>query len=388
MRALAIAQVDLTRLLRDRSNLFFVFGLPLLLVILIGSQFGADQSTRLGVVAGDDPPTTELIAALDATEGIRTVPFDDVDELRIAVARGQVSAGVEIPADYGAALTGGTPTTVGFLGRPDGTGASLQQVVDAAVTDQAAVATAASVAAEATGTPAADLVAVAEAVRGGLAGIEVTREAVGGDPLAAEFAALGQFDLGASSQLFLFVFLTSMTSAVALIQTRQLGVATRMLSTPAPLTALLLGSAGGRLLVALAQAAYIVVATLLLFQVNWGDPLAAAVVIVLFCLVSAGAAMLVGTVLRNEAQASGAGIGLGIGLAALGGSMVPLEIFPSGVRSVAFLTPHAWANEAMAKLVRRDGGLGDILVEVGVLAGYAVALLALATWRLKVALTR
>ena len=132
----------------------------------------------------------------------------------------------------------------------------------------------------------------------------------------------------------------------------------------------------------------IVVATVLLFQVNWGDPLAAAVVILLFCVVSAGASMLVGAALRNESQAGGAGIGLGIGMAALGGSMVPLEIFPEGMRPIAFLTPHAWANEAMAELVRRDGGLADVLTEVAVLAAYAAGLLALATWRLRVVLTR
>ena len=388
MSALAISRVELLRLLRDRTNLFFVFGLPLLLVILIGSQFGVGFDTRIGVVAGGDDRAVELVDAIDANEGIVTRDFDDADELRDAVARGEVSAGVTIPADYTDRLVAGQGATVGFLGRPDGTALSLRQVVDAAVTDQAALVTAAQVAAERTGMPSSELLDLAGTIRAGFPGIEVVREPVGGDPLAQEFAALGQFDLGASTQLFLFVFLTSMTSAVALIQARELGVTSRILSTPTPMALILLGSTGGRLLVALAQAAYIVVATVLLFQVNWGDPLAASVVVLLFCVVSAGASMLVGAALRNESQAIGVGIGLGIGMGALGGSMVPLEIFPEGMRAVAFLTPHAWANEAMAELVRRDGGLGDVLTEVAVLAAYAAALLALATWRLRVVLTR
>jgi hypothetical protein len=47
----ALVKVEVTRLLRDRSNLFFVFLFPLLLIIFIGAQFGSDFSTRLGVVA-------------------------------------------------------------------------------------------------------------------------------------------------------------------------------------------------------------------------------------------------------------------------------------------------------------------------------------------------
>ncbi len=41
-------------------------------------------------------------------------------------------------------------------------------------------------------------------------------------------ATLGRFDLGASSQLVMFVFIVSLTGSAALIQSRQLGVARRM----------------------------------------------------------------------------------------------------------------------------------------------------------------
>jgi ABC-2 type transport system permease protein len=211
---------------------------------------------------------------------------------------------------------------------------------------------------------------------------------VGGDELAREFAGLGQFDLGASSQLFLFTFLTALSAGAALIQTRELGVARRMLSTPTSAGTILAGQATGRIAVAIFQATYLVLATWLLFRVDWGDPLATGVVVLLFCVLSGAAGMLVGATFRNDSQAGGVGIGLGLGLAALGGSMVPLEIFPEGMSTVAFVTPHAWANTAMAEIVRRDGGLGDVLLEVGVLALYAVVLLALAAWRLQRVLSR
>ena len=67
--------------------------------------------------------------------------------------------------------------------------------------------------------------------------------------------------------------------------------------------------------------------------------------------------------------------------------MVPLEVFPDGVRAVAHVTPHAWGNDGFSELLRHDGKLGDVLPELAVLLVYATVLLALATWRLRRAIT-
>jgi len=98
--------------------------------------------------------------------------------------------------------------------------------------------------------------------------------------------------------------------------------------------------------------------------------------------------MLIGSVLRTEQQAGGIGILIGLGLAALGGCMVPLEFFSPSMQKVAHLTPHAWALDGYAELVRRDGTFADVLPYVGILLGYAAVLLGLAAWRLRVAITR
>jgi ABC-2 type transport system permease protein len=54
--------------------------------------------------------------------------------------------------------------------------------------------------------------------------------------------------------------------------------------------------------------------------------------------------------------------------------MMPLEFFSSGMRTVAHQTPHAWANDAFAELIRHGEGFGDILPQLGVLLGYAAVL--------------
>jgi ABC-2 type transport system permease protein len=83
---------------------------------------------------------------------------------------------------------------------------------------------------------------------------------------------LGQFDEGAWTQLLLFLFLTALTGAVALIETRRLGVARRMLAIPTTATTVIAGEATSRVLIACLQAAVIIFGYALLFGVNWGQP--------------------------------------------------------------------------------------------------------------------
>jgi ABC-2 type transport system permease protein len=386
-----ITWTELVRLFRDRGNIFFVLVFPLLLVVLIGASFGGQSAgTRVGVVADpQDAVGEQLRADLAALDAVDVEPVTDVAELRDEVARGALAAGVVVPAGSADALAAGEPVAIAFVARQDGRAASLQTLVEGVVADRAAIVDAARVATARSEEPIERTTRLAEALAGVLPGVTVTTTEIaveGG--LAQEFAGLGQFDLGASSQLFLFTFLTALSGGAALIRTRQLGIARRMLATPTRPGVLLVGLGSGRIAVAVLQASYIVVVTALVFGVDWGDPLATTLVVLLFCLVSGGAGALLGATLRNESQASGVGVGVGLGAAALGGSMVPLELFPGTLRLVARITPHAWANEAMAELVRRDGTVGDVIPELLVLTGFAVLLLAGATVALRRNLTR
>ena len=96
--------------------------------------------------------------------------------------------------------------------------------------------------------------------------------------------------------------------------------------------------------------------------------------VLLFSAVAAAAGLLLGAVLKNEEQVGGIGVPLSLALAAVGGCMVPLELFPDALQALSRVTPHAWGNLAFAEIVRRDGGLVDVLPQLGVLLGFAVVL--------------
>lgn len=379
-KALAIAGTNLRRLFRERANIFFLFVLPMLIILLLGAVFGG-QSARIGVLADEPGRLGERLAdSLADRESVDVVRFGSAKELEDAVSRGQVDAGLVIPAGYERTLRSGGTATLRYYARPDSLAEELRVTVEAAVAEQSAVVAAARfVARESLASFDAGLrrATAAAAVVPDIRVRVVT-------PEEEEYPTTGgRFDLGASTQLLLFVFLTSLTSAAALIETRRLGISRRMLATPTPARTVILGELLGRLAVALTQALLIMAGSLLLFGVDWGDPAGAVSITLAFSLVGSGAGLLLGSVLANEQQAGAVSLLLGLGLAALGGSMVPLEVFPEPVRAVAHVTPHAWGNDAFSDLLRHGGGLVDVLPEVGVLLAYAAVALSLATWRLR-----
>lgn len=386
MKSLAIARANVERMWRDRSNVFFVFILPIGIILLIGSMFGGGFLPSIGIYAEDPGRLGErLVAALESDGSLEVVRYADRDDLVRQVERGAIDAGVMVPDGYDARLRAGEQIEVGFVARPNGVGPQLRSAVGAIVSDQASAIRAASFTAQVTGSSFEEALARVTGIEPSLAEIDVVTATIGEASFGAE---LGQFDLGASSQLVLFMYLTGLTGSAALIESRRLGVSSRMLSTPMSTNKIILGEGLGRFGVVLIQGLYIMLATLLVFGVNWGDPLGASAILVLFGAVGAGAAMLMGTLFENDQQAGGAGVVAGLGIAALGGCMIPLEFFSPTMQAVAHVTPHAWALDGFAELVRRDGTLADILPELGVLAAYATALVALASWRYRRVITR
>jgi ABC-2 type transport system permease protein len=389
VRALAIAGVNTKRFLREKSNVFFVFVFPLMIVLLIGVAFGGDFDTRLGVLVADSggPRATELTQALDSIEDLTVEIYDDRAEMSDAVQRGRITGGLVIPADYDATLPTDAVVGLELIVRPDANSQLLTETVRGAITSQAIPIRAARFLAGEGVASFDDALATARIVAASGIGVTVESRTVG-ESVFAEFENLGTFDLGAHQELVLFVFITSMAGSAALIQTRQYGVSRRMLSTSAPIGSILVGETLGRFGVALVQGIYIMLGTLVVFGVSWGDPLGAIALLVMFSLVGASVGILFGALFSNDQQAGGIGVLIGLGLGALGGAMVPIEIFPSTMATIARATPHFWAVDGYSELVRRGGTIVDILPNLAVLAGFAAVIMTLGGWRLKKVLTR
>ena len=326
MKPIVIALNDLRRTFRRRVNIFFVFVFPMLLILMLGATFGGSASPRLGVVSVRSGPLgAALVRQLDRTPQLRVVPVADPGALLTQVERGNLAAGIVIPPGYDPAVRAGRSVAIRYLARPDQSSQQLGETVRGAVATQAALLGAArfAVSQHAAPTFGAGLARAAQ-ISPSVPSVTVT-EATAGSALFP--TTLGQFDVGAWTELLLFLFLTALTGAAALIETRRLGLARRMLATPTSPGAVIAGETLGRVLIASVQALVIILGSALLFGVRWGQPAGVAAVVILYAFVGAGAGTFVGTLFRNEQQATGIALLLGLGLGVFGGCMVLLEIF-------------------------------------------------------------
>ena len=387
MNALAIAEVNVRRLLRDRTSTFFIFVLPIVLIVVLGTVFGGRVAPRMGIVAVESGALgAELVDAIrDGAVKLELKEPATVAELTAGVEEGTLEIGVVIPPGYDATVRGGGVAEIVILGQPQSAVSALREAVSQAVAAQAAVVQAARLTASREGIPFDEALATARSVQGKMAGVTVAVERIGEGLFPA---GTGAFAPGAQNQLVLFMFLTSMTAATQLILTRQLGVSRRMLASPIRVRTILVGETLGRFGVAMLQGLFIVILSAIIFGVSWGDPLAAGTIVVLFALVGTGAAMVVGVFSNNPDQAGALGVMAGMLLGALGGAMVPLEIFPEPAHTLAYLTPQAWAIQGLREVALRGGTVIDVLQELGVLVLYAVALMAVGTWQFRRILTR
>lgn len=101
--------VVLRRLLRDRTALFFMIVLPVLVIVIIGVTFGSAGGLEIGVLdqSSGSTASAKLVDALDASDGTTVTAFDSLDELRGAVRRQAITAGVVLPAQFDQAVASG-----------------------------------------------------------------------------------------------------------------------------------------------------------------------------------------------------------------------------------------------------------------------------------------
>ena len=381
-KAGAIAWVNLRRLTRDRTGAFFVFVFPFLIILALGAAFGSGFTPQLGVVStGSGPLGQDLRDRLAATDGMEVQSFTDVETMRTAIERGRLEGGLEIPTGYDERVRAGATVPLDYVARP--TGAQELQATVAAVVDEQGVVIRAARFAVSEGTAGSfdEALARAGAVAAATPRVEVATRTAGGD------SAIGSFASGAAAELVLFVFLTSLSASAMLIETRRLGVTRRMLASPTEVRTILVGETLGRFVIALMQGLLIVAGTVVLFRVDWGNLLTTGVVVLLFALAATGAAMVMGSVLQNASQAGAMGVFLGLVLAAIGGCMVPLEIFPPVMYRIAHLFPHAWAVEALNASIATGAAPTEVSTELWVLAAYAAGLLAIASVLLRRSIT-
>ncbi len=193
----------------------------------------------------------------------------------------------------------------------------------------------------------------------------------------------GPYSYTTAANLVLFVFLTLLVTASGLVETRRMGMLRRMLASPTPARVVILGQLVSATILGLMQAVGLIVVGTLVFGVKWGDPLGVLLLVCVLAVAAAGASVLLGTVARSQEQAVAVGIVVAVAFGMLGGCMWPLDNVGPLMRSVGHVAPQAWAMDGFVRLIFGHSGIVGVLPDVGVLALFALALVAVATTRLR-----
>jgi len=381
MSILAIARTAGLRIVRDRTALFFMIILPIVVIVVVGAVVSGVDRIRVGVVAEDDGPVSSaLVAQLRANRSLLVRDYPDVGVGKTAVRRSEISALIEIPPDTDASLRRGATVQIPVYANDVSQNA---QAVDAAIQSTvgahgALVQAARFATVQAGGTFDANL------ARARHAGATIPAVAVHDIVVDTKSKFLPNgFNYSAPTMLVLFVFINSLAAGAAMIETRRLGMYERIAAAPVTARSIVLGEMLVYVGIALTQSALIIFVGALLFGVHWGNPLAATALVFTWALVGAGAGMLAGTLFRTPEQSTSIAVAAGIILGMLGGCMWPLEIVPAGMRAIGHLTPQAWAVDAWTELLSRGGTLTDITRQLIVLIGFALVLVTISVRRLR-----
>ena len=175
----------------------------------------------------------------------------------------------------------------------------------------------------------------------------------------------------APSMAILFLMFTMISSARTFLTERDAGTLARLRTTPTREGELLGGKIIGVLATGLLQMSVLIMATRLIMGVDWGEPLAVGILVLLVVAATAAMGLVIAALVRSASQANVLGSAVVMVLAGVGGSFIPRQSYPVWLQTVGYIGPNSWGIEGFQKLAS-GARLGDLTAEI-------IALLVLAT---------
>lgn len=422
--AWTFALKDLKLYLRDRTALALSLALPLFLALIFGAAMGAmggdDSIGRVKLLVEDldhSARSEELVNALEARNGLRIERSSDT---RKRIADGKGPAALVIPSGYGAEIDAGRSPRLKLFRDP---GQEIEQQIiagnlipalfeaggsrlsreavkhamtelgleldampgwgesfDATWDSMEKLAKAAN-AKEAHATPSDGGATTEEkgfdflATMPKLLGLDVEDVAGGSDP-ARKVAGQSHAVAGIAVMMLLFGLVAA---GGTILEEEGQGTLTRLLLTPAPGAAILLGKFLFTFASGMLQLVVLFTFGRLVFDVPvLRDPIAVLAVSVATCAAATGLGLLLAVLCRSRKQLEGISTLVILVMSALGGSWFPLAMTPEWYRKLGHFTLNAWAMDAYQGIFWFQKGLSGVWVEVLVLFGIAATMATLA----------
>ena len=407
-KILTIMWKDVRVLFGDWATVALIIAGPLVLALgmgLVTGGFGpADAPTigRIPVLVVDQDggqlatALTDVLNSDDLADLIAAEALTDADAARERVADGEATAAVIIPPGFSDsflpdAATGAMPAAVAVQvvadpGAP--IGAAVVRGIVAEFTARVATSVAGvrlgltQLATSGAATP-SELAAIGQQMGEQAFGdttnaaatslVRIDRQSVTASG-SNEFNPLAYF---APSMALLFLMYAVTLGARTLLAERREGTLPRMLAAPVTAGQVLGGKVGGIFLGGFMQLGALILLTTLLFQLNWGNPLAVLLLIVAAALAATGWGLLIAAAAANAGQVSSLGMALTLLFGILGGSFVPLNDAWPALDLLSRITPNRWALDGFIALAAGEPAAA-VFVPIAALLVMAAVLFAVA----------
>jgi ABC-2 type transport system permease protein len=181
----------------------------------------------------------------------------------------------------------------------------------------------------------------------------------------------------APGMALMFLMYTVSYGGRTLLTERKYGTLPRLLVSPTSATQILGGKLIGIFLTGAAQMLILILGTTIMFQLQWGDPLAVLALVLAAVFGAVGWGMFLTAVARTPGQVNAIGSALMLTFGILGGTFVNMDTMPAWFRYVSKITPNAWGVDGFTTLAL-GGGLHDILTPILALLVMGLLLFAIA----------
>jgi ABC-2 type transport system permease protein len=344
----AAIRKEMQVLLRDRSALTSLFVLPIVFMAVFGSIFsgegGAAKPRLVAVVRGQGDQRAAAAVNAIATSGLfrvrEEVRRERVEEL---VADEDVAAGLVFPPGFDP-MAGVPAELIIDLGASPVVRGPLQGALAGLIGRSMFGATAPDVL--------------------------VARSPHGARPLSGASA----FQLLIPGNAVLFGFFLALTVGISFVEERKSGTFRRLLAAPVSRPVLLLARLVPYYLVGLVQMGFLFGLGAVGFGLRVGGSVLAFALltaVMVFAAVSLG--LLIASFSGTERQVGAIGSVCLLLMGLLGGGMVPRPLMPHTMQTIGLFTPHAWALEGYYDILVRQGtGIGDVVREILVVAGFGI----------------
>lgn len=368
---------DLRQRLRDRSLLIFGLLVPLALMTALNFVIGGawepevEDVTVAVSAAPDDPMAATVLQVLGSLDAVTvTIEAVSAEEAAARPEAGEANLGLVFPEGFGAAIRTGDPVTVELIeGGSAGLGSAIVVSVVEEILARLGAGAQAVAAAAATGLPPDQF----EAVAGEVGNAPPALVLIEGRASSEQLDAGGALVAG---QAGLFLFFTVGFGVIALLQEREQGTLDRLRSMPMRPWLIVAAKGLGSFLLGVVATAVLLTAGGAMFDTDFGNPLAVAVLVVAACAAVTALMFVVVRLARTTEQANLIQVMIAMLLGMAGGAFFPMSA-EGTLGTLMELNPVAALVRGLG-ITAGGGGLGDIGVPVAILLGFGAVVAVIA----------